>query len=160
MAAPFTYTPEQREAIIELRNEQGLTVRQIQATLAAGHGNLEPFQPSTATIAAIAKEAAPSLIDEEPAKALDTLTRRSLATIDKYVAGIEKHPANFDPDDMLKIMRTLVEAKGLVQPKRTKDKGDNTGLLGGMNARDIQTAPSKQTSSAAVPVTTPAAHKA
>ena len=141
MAAPRTYNDQQREAINELANEQGLPLRQVQANLAAGYKDLEPFKPSTATLASIAREFQPRAKDEEePAAIADQLARETLALIGEKLKRVKKDPDSFDADDMLKIVRTLVEAKGLAQSG--KKKGQDTekqGLLGsltGPEARD------------------------
>lgn len=145
MAAPNTYNDQQREAMIELAGRQGLTLRRTQAILEGGYENLEPFKPSTATIAAARDQAKPQIADQEPAAAIDQLARRTFGTIDKYVAAIEKNPENFDADDALKVIRTLVEAKALIQPKRnnTEDKGN--GTLGHLSSVPTPGATSKRT---------------
>jgi hypothetical protein len=154
MAVPPTYNEQQREAIVELAIGQQMPYVKVQATLAAGYANLEPFRPSTSTISAIANQARPAILDEEPSAALDQLTRRSLATIEQYVQRIERQPGNFDPDDMLKIMRTLVEAKGLVQPKREKDEGKGNGTLGHLSSVPTTRDSANMGSPADSPVTT------
>lgn len=134
MAAPNTYPDTTRARIIELGIDQGQTIRAIHATL---EQEGQPA-PSLATIAKTLRDhkrdAAPSIEDQPPADILDALTRRSLATIDKYVRAIESTPSRFDPDDMLKIVRTLVEAKTLVQPRKGKQADQPASLLQGLHS--------------------------
>lgn len=156
MAAPSTYTPEQKQAMADLTLTEGKTIRQAQATLAAGYKNLEPCTPSLQTIADEKKKAelaqTPEIPDQEPAALVDTLARRSLALIGKHLTLIERKPDTFDADDMLKIVRTLVEARTLAQPAKGKGKDTPLTLLDGLNSKAQSQPRSNPSPSAGAPV--------
>jgi hypothetical protein len=155
MAAPSTYTPEQKAAMAELTLDEGMTIRQAQATLAAGYRDIPLCKPSLQTIADEKNKAqlarTPEIPADEPTALVDGLARRSLALIGKQLALIEKKPDTFDADDMLKIVRTLVEAKSLAQPARNKGKDKPASLLQGLHSVPGHT----EDPNAAVPASTP-----
>jgi hypothetical protein len=138
----------------ELTLDEGMTIRQAQATLEAGYKNVPPCKPSLQTIADKKKKAelarTPEIPSEEPAALVDGLARRSLALIGKQLALIERKPDTFDADDMLKIVRTLVEAKSLAQPARNKGKDKPESLLGGLHSVPTSEAEPTQHAPAAI----------
>jgi hypothetical protein len=121
MAAPPTFTPEQKAAMAELVNDRGLSLAATERTLAAGHNDLEPFKVSRETIAQTARKAkaaqATAIDGLELAEALDTLGRQSLVLIGRRLAQVDERPDKFDATEVLTIMRALTEAKGLVKAK-------------------------------------------
>lgn len=161
MAAPPTFTPEQKAAMAELVNDKGLSLAATERTLAAGHNDLPPFKVSRETIAQTARKAKAALASDietlQLADALDVLGRKSLVLIGRRLALVDEKPDRFDANEVLTIMRALTEAKGLVKAKSGNDTEKAPAWMqqlaaNGQNAHITGPAPN-DTQTPSIPVT-------